>query len=459
MKIRIRIQDGSTLKFEIGSSETVGDLQGRLAEVLGKSFGPEFNLSLNRKVPLEGDAATSLSAAGVTSGDLLYLLRQISCSTSTRSSTQLPSADGLIDTASIARAQKLEPLDSQEEAAAHPLHEPSSEAFCSEGWEDRMEVDEGVETFEAGEDLVVVPSHMLLVPSYLKRVCSTVGTVDGSPLIALLLATHAALLECGLMPDWPEDPAFGPYALPTGWQLQPGCFLEYRLSPELTEEPVRCTVRALPVGDHLVVWGIVSSSHPPISVTLGSHFVDAGGASCGFASVKELWIKVKDGLALPLLVAMHAAAGLPPPFGLLQLPMELKEKILDLLSDKVNVLRTLAEVCTELRHLSSDDRLWRPLVEEEFGSAEACPEGTSMKAYFQKRARARAAARTQVQSRRMGFPYFPTPALPFLGGDLIAPPFLRGRFPSGSGLPGIRPSIPLPHMRARRDPSVHYHFA
>lgn len=52
---------------------------------------------------------------------------------------------------------------------------------------------------------------------------------------------------------------------------------------------------------------------------------------------------------------------------------------------QVNTLRALAEVCLEFRHLSSDDRLWRPLVEEEFGLADACPAGTSMKAFFQKR--------------------------------------------------------------------------
>lgn len=63
------------------------------------------------------------------------------------------------------------------------------------------------------------------------------------------------------------------------------------------------------------------------------------GGPCGLANVKELWIKVKDGLGRPLRVALHAMAGLPPPIGLLQLPTELKEHILDLLPNKVRPFR------------------------------------------------------------------------------------------------------------------------
>ncbi len=30
------------------------------------------------------------------------------------------------------------------------------------------------------------------------------------------------------------------------------------------------------MGDHLVVWGVASSSHPAINLTLGPQFLDAG---------------------------------------------------------------------------------------------------------------------------------------------------------------------------------------
>lgn len=69
----------------------------------------------------------------------------------------------------------------------------------------------------------------------------------------------------------------GPYALPSGWQLEPaGSLLTYRLPSDLSEEPVRCTVKALPMGDHLVVWGLAANGHPAINITLGPHFLDAG---------------------------------------------------------------------------------------------------------------------------------------------------------------------------------------
>jgi hypothetical protein len=47
-----------------------------------------------------------------------------------------------------------------------------------------------------------------------------------------------------------------------------------------------------------------------------------------FRSLRSLWVRLRDGLALALCAASHQAAGLSPPMGLLVLPLELKENVL-----------------------------------------------------------------------------------------------------------------------------------
>jgi hypothetical protein len=46
------------------------------------------------------------------------------------------------------------------------------------------------------------------------------------------------------------------------------------------------------------------------------------------SAARDLWVALKDGLAFPSLLAVHAEAGLPPPAGLLALPEDLKQAIL-----------------------------------------------------------------------------------------------------------------------------------
>ena len=46
------------------------------------------------------------------------------------------------------------------------------------------------------------------------------------------------------------------------------------------------------------------------------------------AAAKQLWTRLKDGLAFPMLLAAYAEAGLPPPAGLLALPEDLKQRLL-----------------------------------------------------------------------------------------------------------------------------------
>ncbi|KAJ9531400.1 hypothetical protein QJQ45_006892 [Haematococcus lacustris] len=59
----------------------------------------------------------------------------------------------------------------------------------------------------------------------------------------------------------------------------------------------------------------------------GGQPVDAGV----FRALQPLWVRLRDNLAAALTAASHAAAGLPPPLGLLTLPWEVKEQVLRLL--------------------------------------------------------------------------------------------------------------------------------
>jgi hypothetical protein len=74
-------------------------------------------------------------------------------------------------------------------------------------------------------------------------------------------------------------------------------------------------------------------SRPADPATSSDHNQEQPGrASLAPAELPELWIKLRDRLALPLLAAACAAAGLPPPAGLLTLPWELQEIWLRLLA-------------------------------------------------------------------------------------------------------------------------------
>ncbi|KAL6764588.1 hypothetical protein V8C86DRAFT_3022249 [Haematococcus lacustris] len=100
-----------------------------------------------------------------------------------------------------------------------------------------------------------------------------------------------------------------------------------------------------------------------VAALAGGQPVDAGV----FRALQPLWVRLRDSLAAALTAASHAAAGLPPPLGLLTLPWEVKEQVLRLL--QARDLAALGLVCTELRALAAEDRLWRPLFMAAFPAA------------------------------------------------------------------------------------------
>ena len=166
---------------------------------------------------------------------------------------------------------------------------------------------------------------------------------------------------------------------------------------------------------------------PDGGLALGGHL------HLGAAAAKQLWTRLKDGLAFPMLLAAYAEAGLAPPAGLLALPEDLKQRVLEGLGVSVagraggraaaaavwggegsesrggewmgpaapalcclgsarcfwlhlpdnqhqgaslplpplqpHDLATLCCACRELRHLASQDALWCPLFDKDFPRA------------------------------------------------------------------------------------------
>ncbi|KAG9134063.1 hypothetical protein Leryth_004755 [Lithospermum erythrorhizon] len=83
--------------------------------------------------------------------------------------------------------------------------------------------------------------------------------------------------------------------------------------------------------------------------------------------VFEFWRRVKDELALPMLIDLSEKYGFGLPACFMRLPTEIKLNILELLPG-VDVAR-VGCACSELRYLSSSDELWKKKYAEQFGDA------------------------------------------------------------------------------------------
>ncbi|KAJ4766830.1 F-box protein SKIP22 [Rhynchospora pubera] len=81
----------------------------------------------------------------------------------------------------------------------------------------------------------------------------------------------------------------------------------------------------------------------------------------------EIFRSVKDGVALPLMIDLCLKNGLPLPPCFMFLSIDIRAKILDLLSG-ADVVRT-GSTCKEMRNLSLDDNLWRQKFEREFSNS------------------------------------------------------------------------------------------
>lgn len=340
----------------------------------------------------------------------------------------------------------------------------------------------------AEEDAVCIPVPVgLRIPGHLLRVlCSNPITAD-SPAGILLLTSHAAMLETGFSavagpgPEW-EDPHF----LPTQGALSAGL---YRVQYRLKDPDPACTLVCSTMGESLLLAASTSDSKhsrhvmldwsnkagqrwvmpatpaelppegvgspealqpcPHVIVTSGQKVILHRKWVLDYPMLRMLWNTLKDSLVLPMVGAACAAAGQPPPAGLLSLPAELKETVLRALA--ALDLAALSATCAELRHLCAADDLWKPLFLADFPNppvdiADAIPRRGYKWAYahcYVERRRAQEESRRRRRRRYTipGIPHFgPSPFYPappprgfpgIIGGEQDRLPFLGG--PGGLG--------------------------
>ena len=173
------------------------------------------------------------------------------------------------------------------------------------------------------------------------------------------------------------------------------------------------------------------------------------------ATLSSVWLALKDGVALPMLAACAAAAGLPPPAGLASLPTELKARVLTCLVPLE--LAALACTCTEFRYMAASDAVWEPLFRAHFPSPPVFIEEQAARRGFKWAfghcwAERRRREEDLARSRRRRFapavphfgprpPFYPPHAPPgfpgIIGGDQDRLPFLGPTGIHGGGLPGM----------------------
>lgn len=288
--------------------------------------------------------------------------------------------------------------------------------------------------------------------------------------VLLILAVHAAMLETGFI-VWNASAEGNGF--PGGWFRRGTADLQYTL-PEIVQgvgasDAGHAILKCLTVGQHVVIYGTTSCGNPPpiyrLNLQISKYLVGREGRKIldpaaaknnvisSFSDLFGLWKVVKDDLSLPLLTVLCERAGLPVPPSLLRIPVELKMKILECLP--ALDLARLGCTCSELRHLSANDDLWKELFSKEFGSVsrgQTPPGSRGWKDAFQQRFMDRKRAFERVGQRRKPYygissrfrPYHGFPRI--IGGDYDIFPNL-GNTPFRGGLGGPRGSLGSLHGR------------
>lgn len=148
---------------------------------------------------------------------------------------------------------------------------------------------------------------------------------------------------------------------------------------------------------------------------------------------RKLWRECRDQLGISATVNTAAAVGCLPKYGLLSLPDETKELIAGKLD--VRELLSLCQTCKDLRHIGSNDRIWKELYDREFAADGTRQSGFKQALKLKIRAGRKKSRRgTRISSTPNHNP-FPMPAQPglgipgFVGGDL-------DRLPNFGVMPG-----------------------
>ncbi|XP_043238562.1 F-box only protein 7-like [Amphibalanus amphitrite] len=482
MKLRVKIKELS-MSLQLAVDEPDASVQGvtaRIADEVAARIGLRITacqLSLNGRDPLaESVRESALSELGVVSGDQLHVL------------------DAQFDPPLTQRVVAAEPPPPSLHVEPRPVGQQG----------DR---EEGGEPDEA-ERPVAESSEPLLVrdarPGRLPRLLTWLAerAPADSPEHLLVLALHALMLEAGLQPLQPE-PGHGAAAggfRPSVAPAVPGPAAEAEPAPAGPEPPSHCrtagyfpggppaprrwhlppgwkrpglyqityglhfnmaltaVLSAVPMGNVMVVHAVPAGGAQIFSVTLRPRdFIaatESGETAERFQNLRQLSNTFKNGITVPLLVALQRSVGLVSPHEWRALPLELQLLVLRRLSAP-DLLRMR---CTsrEMRLRADDPLLWRDLVCRDFpsesGSLSALEPSADWKALYIQLHRRRA----ELRRRPEWFPGAAPPPLPlppvpsgWFEPAPMAPPIagiIGGEYDRLPSL-GFQPPLALPRAR------------
>ncbi|KAI5067761.1 hypothetical protein GOP47_0018289 [Adiantum capillus-veneris] len=481
MKLRIRaasVGASSTFKVEVPAACSLQGLEDAIAEALQSRGIPvphPLRISLNKRESIQGHSTSLLSQFGICNGDLLFYFESSDASSETTVGLNP-------DTASMRRELCAAAAARRASALTHPqtegegvnggsltsvVNDPHSSSNVADTCTD-MQIDGENLPQDTHVDAVDAEQERLSnsIPAILQRILNAENGSVSRPSDFLLLAVHAVMLETGFTVMNAVEEG---HTLPGGWSnggVANICYM-LRNMPDAVNAVGSVVLKSLTLGGNVVIYGTITGSGlspRKISLLTSKHIIgntiSHDDPISSFSDLFELWKCAKDELSLPLLTALCEMTGLPPPSSFLVIPTELKMKILDRLTamDLVKVGST----CSELRHLSANDELWKKLFYEDFGNPSAAQQLVSFRGWKSAYA-VRFLDKKRMLERR---PHIHRPFYGIgsrsrfpriIGGDYdIYPPFGGGPFRSGLGgahgpLGGIQGRFRGIHGRLRDD--------
>ncbi|KAI3774647.1 hypothetical protein L1987_49206 [Smallanthus sonchifolius] len=351
MKLRLRsFETKETLKVEIPNPCSLQNLIELISEKLSSpSLSSTVYFSLNRKDLLTTNSPEeSIQSIGITSGDLIYY------TTNTNGFNTFPSAP---KSEQSLNPQILIPNSSKQDEASNISSEKGKTVEFS-----KSNLEEINESMEIGDDENYVNDlgKSFSVPGFLMKVFTEKLGDDDAGLNHNLLgiAVRAVLLESGFV----EIDPISKSSNGNKSNFQGNWYLAsfYYTIPNSIQA---VKIKFQSIGKYCKVYGSLVNGTMVHSVLLDEDrlvpFLNVVWANCGQVEennrdtniqpekeVFEFWRKIKDGLALPLLIDLCEKAGLELPNCFMQLPSELKLKILESVSG-VDIAKVSC-VCSEL---------------------------------------------------------------------------------------------------------------
>ncbi|XP_023738999.1 F-box protein SKIP22 [Lactuca sativa] len=404
MKLRLRsFETKETLKLEVPNPCTLHHLTQLLSQKLpsSSSRSSAIYFSLNQKDNLTTSSPEdSIQSTGITSGDLIYFTTNPNGFSTFPSVSPPPPSPPPSTSEQSQHSQTPNPNPSNPDKTLNPNPEET---------EDSMEIDDDGNS-------VSEPGKSFSVPGFLRKVFTEeLGDDNGLNHKLLAIAVRAVLLESGFLEIDPVSKTLkssNNFDIQRNWHLTSFHFTLPDLITTGNIESVKIRFQSL--GKYCKVYGSLANGIVH-SVLLDEDklvpFLNVVWANCGKVvetmgdnnrvstveperEVFEFWRKTKDGIAIPLLIDLCEKTGLELPPCFIQLPSELKLKILDSVSG-VDVAN-MSCVCSELRYLASSDELWKQKYVAEFGD---CKGSGSFKERFAKAMESRKRMRRVIGGR------------------------------------------------------------